>query len=68
MDAKKIREDLNKEFEWDGPPFALHALKKTLSSFMKQKCARLKRLWVKSHECEPVMSCNSQAWAKLKEY
>jgi hypothetical protein len=55
MGAEKIREELNKEFEWDGPPFALHAFKKTLSSFMKQKHARLKWMWMKRHECENLL-------------
>ncbi len=42
VDIEKIKEELNKEFEWHGPPLAFHALKKTLGSFMKQKHARLK--------------------------
>jgi hypothetical protein len=37
MDIEKIKEELKKEFEWDGPPLVLHALKKTLGSFLKQK-------------------------------
>lgn len=37
MDIEKIKEELKKEFEWDGPPLALHALKKTLGSFLKQE-------------------------------
>jgi hypothetical protein len=34
-DVERIYEVLNKEFEWDGPPFALHAVKRTLASFLK---------------------------------
>jgi hypothetical protein len=28
VDVERIREELNKEFEWDEPPLTLHALKK----------------------------------------
>jgi hypothetical protein len=31
LDVERIQEELNKEFEWDGPPFTLHALKRTLA-------------------------------------
>jgi hypothetical protein len=36
VDLKKIREELNKEFEWDSSPLTLRALKKTLASFMNE--------------------------------
>ncbi len=53
MDVEKIREELNKKFEWDGSPLAFHALKKTLASFMKRECVRLKLWRVKNLKCGP---------------
>jgi hypothetical protein len=31
---EKIREELNKEFEWEGPPLSLIGLKKSLGAFI----------------------------------
>jgi hypothetical protein len=42
IDIEKIREELHKEFEWEGPPLSLIGLKKSSRSFMKQEKARLK--------------------------
>jgi hypothetical protein len=39
---EKIKEELNKEFEWEGPPLSFICLKKFLGPFMKKKETRLK--------------------------
>jgi len=42
VDLKKIREEFNKEFEWDGPPLALRALKKNIGILHEAKTCQAK--------------------------
>jgi hypothetical protein len=68
LDVERIQEELNKEFEWDGPRAHTPCPEKNIGSFLKQKRARLKWLWLKNPECDPPTCCDSWSWEKLKEY
>jgi hypothetical protein len=65
---EQIREGLNKEFEWDGPPVSFHALKRPLVYFMKWKCSKLKKCWVCDPLFMPPTYINIREWEKLKAY
>jgi hypothetical protein len=64
---KKLRDSLDKEFEYVGHPLSMMGFRTSLTRFLKSERSRLKGRWLRGQKSAPV-KVNPDQWTRLIAY
>lgn len=65
---KKLRDTMDREFEYLGHPFSMLGFRQSITRYLKSERSRLKSRWLKGQKACPVHIKDKKQWDRLMAY